>query len=157
MIGVEAGIQAAGGVEAARHQAGADEEEQRDGDLRHHQAGAHPPASSAARRGILVDDRDEIHSRALHRRDEAKNERAGARGRCGEANHQGVDFDVEEQPLRSSEPLRVADEERQTPVRQQHAERGARHGQDDVLDEEQPDNACPRGAKRQPHRDLAAP
>ena len=60
MVGVEARVHPPRGVEAARHQPGADQEQQRHRDLRHDETAAHPPAGRAARRGVFVDDRDEI-------------------------------------------------------------------------------------------------
>ena len=68
---------------------------------------------------------------------------------------QAVDLDVEEQALRSGEPLGIADEERDAAIRQQHAEGRTGHRQHDVLDQQQANQPRPRRAQGEPHGDLA--
>ena len=109
---VEAGIRAPRRVEAARHQSGADQQQQRDRHLRDDETRAQPSARRAARRRVFVDDRHQIDPRALQRRDESEDERAPAGDQRREPDDEAVDLDVEEDALRRGEPLGVADEQR---------------------------------------------
>ena len=155
-LGVEAGIGASRRFDAARRQAGADEKQQRDRDLRDHELGAQPSARGAAWRGVFVDHRHQVDPRAVQRRNESEHERAPAGDERRETDHEAVDVDIEEDPLRCGEPLGVADQDRDSALREQHAEHGAGHGEHEVLDDQQPDDTRPR-SRRAPDARAISP
>ena len=105
MARVVPGIGAPRGVEAARHEARADQEQQRHGDLCHDEARPQASPRRAARRSIFVDDRHEIDARAPQRRNESKDEGAAAGDESREDHDEAIDFHIEEDAARRSEPF----------------------------------------------------
>ena len=154
---IEAGIRAPRRVGAARREARADEQQQRDGDLGDHETRPQPPARGAARGRVFVDDRHEIDARALKRRDESERERAPAGDQHRKTDHEAVHAGVEEDALGRREPFGVPDEHRDPAPREQHAEERAWRGEHEVLDDQQADDPRPRRAEREAQGDFAAP
>ena len=151
------GFSAPCGVEAPRHQPGADQEQSDTATCATTRTAAHPSAGRAARRGVFVDEPSQIDARALQRRHEAEDERTAAGGRRREANHEAVDFDVEERRCGAASHSAL-------PMKSRDARYGPRSSTPRLapgtartrFSTQQPNDPRPRRAERQAHGDLAA-
>ena len=92
----------------------------------------------------------------MHRGDEPEHERTATCDQDGEPSHEVVERDVEEDVLWRRQALGEPDEPRDPLLCQQDTEQRARDGEHEVLDDQQPDDASPSGAQRQPDRNLTA-
>ena len=140
--------------EAPDHQPGADEQHERQCDLQDDERAAQLVAAHAARVASPVAQRvGQVAADRSQRRREPEHDRgdAGSPGgveECGEVD--GRPFDS-----RQVAGTQRRDEADALP-RQQHADHGARPGQDDAFDQHLRDDAAAAAADRRPYRDLAS-
>ena len=158
---VEAEFHGAQVRERVDEQTGGDDQQQRNGDLRHHQdaaeakAEAEPARSHVSRTGPdFLQCRREIHFGGLQRGGKAEDDAGGDRQREREAQHGPVQTGAQD-------GLSVAIAEQQgdeanAAERDEQPERAAAEGQQHALRQQLPDDAHPSRAHAQADRHLAA-
>ena len=129
----ETGVDALQRREAARRQAGADEQDQRHRNLRHHQGALADGAGARAVPAGALQRRANVGARRVQRRQQAGDEAAGQRRGQREREH----TKVERRLFRARQARRARGHEQAKPPGGEHAaEDGAGQGQDQALGEQ---------------------
>ena len=150
---LEAGRHAHQLREAARHQAGADQQHQRERDLDDHERAQQPPARMARRARERVHRVAQAGARRLDRGDEAEDQRDADRDRQREEQHAAVEAHVlHARQAAFGQRVHEADAR----PRDEQPERAADARQHEALREHLTHELPASGAERRAHRDLAA-
>jgi hypothetical protein len=156
VVGVEAGIEVDGVAQGAQEEARADEQHERERDLRDDERVAQAEAAQPGRRaaGVVLERRDEIGARGVERggeaEDEARRERDGER----EEQHARVDREIEQRRLFRGEE---AGQQVGRPQRDDEPDAAAREREHDRFRDQLPHEPPARRSEREPDRDLTPP
>ena len=140
-------------------QAGRDQDQQRDGDLRNHQDAAQAeaakpvPARFAGPR--FLERRHEVHPRRLERRSKPEQHARQKRERGHHGQHVPVQFGAQSEVLVSIRQQQS--QETDSPDGERDTQRAAQQRQQDALGEELADDPKPSGAQAQPECNFALP
>ncbi len=149
----ESRLHAAQLLKRANHQAGADEQHERERHLHHDQRVARPVALPAvAERSADTPQRGrDTGSCVFQDRDDAEEHAREQRHTEGERQHERIDADFA-QPRQGVRTFRDQDPQRR--IRQAETQRAAQHSQRHAFDEHFPRDSSPAGAQRGPDREL---
>ena len=142
-------------AEAANQQAGRDQEQDRERDLRDDESAAHPiPArAAAAAASAFFQSGLQLRARQLQRRHETEQPAGDDREREREEKDAGVDRGV----LRADKILRQLEQSPQAPVRQEHARAAAGQPEDRCFRQQLPDESPAARAQRGAHGHFPLP
>ena len=154
VAGVEAGLDALDRGEAAHHEAGADQQDQRQGELAHDEHGADLVAAGPADAGAAVAQGvGQVAADGAERRREPEEERGGHGRGGGKGEGAAVEGDlVDTRQVAGAQRLDQPDAHPREP----EAEHRAAGGEDQALGEHLGHDASPAAPDRRAHGDLAA-
>ena len=140
--------------QAAREEARADQEHERDGDLRDNErlGGAEPTAPDLVAADARLQAADEIEPAGVQRRRQPEQQAGDHRDRDGEHEHRSAHGRLHRRVSRHEGEQRGND-----PSRREHARDAAERGQQKAFGQQLSDQACASGAQREPHRNLTLP
>jgi hypothetical protein len=134
-VGLESEVAVCQRGQGADEQSRADEQHERQRNLRHHQGAREPDAPSGRRpSSVLLHRVDRCNASSSKRRNDAEEQRGADGDHRGESKHPPVDADIEEYPIRCRREL--PDNEATPPPRDDNAEHGAEAGEHQALGEQ---------------------